>query len=144
MDVTDQHPQPAPGHSPMIPIAQIDPAYDQLAESSIRATITLVWPYSSFTKSFSCLLAEPDVRLRRSNGQVKATFHGLVAERIAETHVGIGDEVVLGLGGCRLEKNGTATQTPGRYVAWDIHFDDRVHLEVIYETRPCLIWIIAC
>lgn len=123
----------ASGQSAPIPIAQINPAFDQLAGSSIRATVTLVWPYSSSTKSFSVLLAEPDVRLRRTNGQVKVTFHALVAERIAETHVGIGDEVVLGLSGCRLEENGTATQTPSRYVAWDVHFDDRVHIEVILE-----------
>lgn len=116
--------------TPTIPIAQINPAFDRLAESSIRAAVTLVWPYSPSTKSFSVLLAEPDVRLRRSNGQVKVTFHALVAERIAETHVGIGDEVVLELAGCRLEENGTATQTPSRYVAWDVHFDDRVHIEV--------------
>lgn len=121
------------GQSGPIPIAQINPAVDRLAERSIRATVTLVWPYSSSTKSFSVLLAEPDVRLRRSNGQVKVTFHALVAERIAETHVGIGDEIVLGLSGCRLEGNGTATQTPSRYVAWDVHFDNRVHIEVILE-----------
>lgn len=134
MDSPNQPPEPPPaGHSTMIPIAQIDPGYEQLAESSIRATITLVWPYSSLTKSFSSLLAEPDVRLRRPNGQVKVTFHGLVAERIAKTHVGIGDEVVLDLAGCRLEKNDTAAQTPGRYVAWDVHFDDRVHLQVILK-----------
>lgn len=57
-------------------------------------------------------------------------FHGLVAEKVAETRVGIGDELVLSLAGSRLDKNETATQTPGRYVAWDVHFDDRVHLEV--------------
>lgn len=122
--------------TPTIPIAQINPAFNRLAEISIRAAVTLVWPYSSSTKSFSVLLAEPDVRLRRSNGQVKVTFHALVAERIAETHVGIGDEVVLQLAGCRLEENGTATQTPSRYVAWDVHFDDRVHIEVNFEEIP--------
>lgn len=127
----DSSGQPAP-----IPIAQINPAFDRLTESSIRAAVTLVWPYSSSTKSFSVLLAEPDVRLRRANGQVKVTFHALVAERIAETHVGIGDEVVLGLSGCRLEGNGTQIQTPSRYVAWDVHFDDRVHIEVILEGMP--------
>lgn len=126
----DQPPSSDPGHPTTIPIAQINPDLDRLSESSIRTTVTLVWPYSSSTKAFSFLLAEPDFRLRRSNGQVKVVFHGLVAEKVAETRVGIGDEVVLSLAGSRLDKNETATQTPGRYVAWDVHFDDRVHLEV--------------
>ena len=130
-DSNEQLPTSEPsGPSTMIPIAQINPELNHLAESSIRATVTLVWPYSSSTKAFSCLLAEPDFRLRRSNGQVKVIFHGTVAENVARTQVGIGDEVVLGLAGSRLEKNETAAQTPGRFVAWDIHLDDRVHLEV--------------
>lgn len=126
----DQPPSSDSGHRTTIPIAQINPDINRLSESSIRATVTLVWPYSSSTKAFSFLLAEPDFRLRRSNGQVKVVFHGLVAEKVAETRVGIGDELVLSLAGSRLDKNETATQTPGRYVAWDVHFDDRVHLEV--------------
>ncbi|OJJ83168.1 uncharacterized protein ASPGLDRAFT_26761 [Aspergillus glaucus CBS 516.65] len=126
----DQPPSSDPGHPTTIPIAQINPDLDRLSESSIRATVTLVWPYSSSTKAFSFLLADPDFRLRRSNGQVKVVLHGLVAEKVAETRVGIGDEVVLSLAGSRLDKNETATQTPGRYVAWDVHFDNRVHLEI--------------
>lgn len=126
----DQPPSPDPGHPTTIPIAQINPDLDRLSESLIRTTVTLVWPYSSSTKAFSFLLAEPDFRLRRSNGQVKVVFHGLVAEKVAETRVGIGDEVVLSLAGSRLDKNETAIQKPGRYVAWDVHYDDRVHLEV--------------
>lgn len=133
-DSNEQLPTPEPpGQSTMIPIAQINPQIDHLAESSIRATVTLVWPYSSSTKAFSCLLAEPDFRLRRSNGQVKAIFHGTVAENVAKTQVGIGDEVLLSLAGSRLEKNETAAQTPGRFLAWDVHLDDRVHLEVLAD-----------
>lgn len=88
--------------------------------------VTLVWPYSSATKSLSLLLAEPDFRLRRSCGQVKAIFHGCVAEKVAKTHAGIGDEVALSLAGSRLVENGAT----GNCVAWDVHFDDRVSLEV--------------
>lgn len=133
-DSNEQLPTPEPpGHSTMIPIAQINPELDHLTESSIRATVTLVWPYSSSTKAFSCLLAEPDFRLRRSNGQVKVIFHETVAENVAKTQVGIGDEVLLSLAGSRLEKNETAAQTPGRFVAWDVHLDDRVHLEVLAD-----------
>jgi len=130
MDTNDQPPSSSPGHQTTIPIAQINPDLNNLLESSIRAIVTLVWPYSSSTKAFSFLLAEPDFRLRRSNGQVKVVFHGPVAEKVAVTRVGIGDEVLLTLAGSRLDQNETATQTPGRYVAWNVHFDDRVHLEV--------------
>lgn len=132
MDSNDQPPE-RPGHSTTIPIAQINPDLDHLSESLIRAAVTLVWPYSSSTKTFSFLLAEPDFRLRRFNGQVKVAFHGIVAEKVAESHVGIGDEVVLCMVGARLEKKESAAQTPGRYVAWDVNFDDRVHLEVLAD-----------
>jgi hypothetical protein len=113
-----------------IPIAQLSPTLEQIEEKCIFATVSLVWPYSSSTKSFSLSLAEPDFRLRRSNGQVKATFHGRVAEKVAESHVGIGDTVRLSLKGADFVGNDTATQTPGRNVAWDLQFDNGVSIEV--------------
>ena len=115
--------------SASIPIAQISPALDRLEEQSIRAVVTLVWPYSSATKTLSLLLSEPDVRLRRANGQVKVIFYDIVAEMVAKSKVGIGDEVALSLNGSRLVNN----ETTGNYVGWDIHFDDRVLLEVLLK-----------
>lgn len=114
-----------------IPISQLSPAAEHLTEHSIHAVISLVWPYSSSTKSLGFLLSEPDPRLRLLNGQVKADFHGPVAERIAQTRLGIGDEVALGLEGSRLVDNQDVSQPPGRRVAWDVHFDSRVFLEVL-------------
>lgn len=116
--------------STKIPIAQLSPTLKQIEEKCIFATVSLVWPYSSSTKSFSLSLAEPDFRLRRSNGQVKATFHGRVAEKVAESHVGIGDTVRLALKGADFVGNDTAIQTPGRNVAWDLQFDNGVSIEV--------------
>ena len=116
-------PNASPGS---IPIAQVSPTLERLREQSICAVVILVWPYSSATRSFCLSLADPDPRLRRPNGQVKAVFHGQVAEKVATTHVGIGDAVRLSLGGARLVDNETA----GNYVAWDMHFDDQVSLEV--------------
>lgn len=131
MDATDQPPaSELPAHLSKIPIAQLSPTLDQLEHKCIYAAVTLVWPYSSSTKSLSLLLAEPDFRLRRSNGQVKVTFHGRVAERVAESAVGIGDEVRLALKHARLVSNDAAQQTPGRFVAWDVYFDYGVSLEV--------------
>lgn len=59
-------------------------------------------------------------------------FHGAVAENVAKSQVGIGDEVYLSLAGSRLVNNEAATQTPGRFVGWDVHLDDHVFLEVYY------------
>ena len=112
--------------SASIPIAQISPALDRLEQHSIRAVVTLVWPYSSATKTLSLLLSEVDFRLRRAKGQVKVIFYGAVAEKVAKSKVGIGDEVALSLNGSRLVNN----ETTGNCVAWDVHFDDRVLLEV--------------
>lgn len=114
-----------------VPIAQLSPGLEQREEKCINATVTLVWPYSSSTKSLSLLLAEPDFRLRRSNGQVKAVFHGPIAEKVAGSHIGIGDTVCLALKSSNFVANDAATQTPGRCVAWDVHFDNGVALEVI-------------
>lgn len=133
MDADEQLPISKPLRSSRIPIAQLSPTADNLQGSAIHATVTLLWPYSSSTKSLSLLLAEPDFRLRHSNGQVKVIFHGPVAEDVAKSQIGIGDEVCLDLAGSRLVSNETAVQTPGKCVAWDVHFDDRVFLEVFIE-----------
>ncbi|KAK1144349.1 hypothetical protein N8T08_005501 [Aspergillus melleus] len=132
----EQLPTSTPLRSPRIPIAQLSPTADNLQGSAIHAVVTLLWPYSSSTKSLSLLLAEPDFRLRRSNGQVKVIFHGPVAEDVAKSKLGIGDDVYLDLAGSRLVGNEAAIQTPGKCVAWDVHFDDRVYLEVSRSSAP--------
>lgn len=133
MDATDSTAPNALPTLTRIPIAQLSPTLEQLEEKCILATVSLVWPYSSSTKSLSLSLAEPDFRLRRSNGQVKATFHGRVAEKVAESHVGIGDTVRLALKGAKFVANDAATQTPGSNVAWDLQFDNGVSLEVFWS-----------
>ncbi|KAJ5495271.1 hypothetical protein N7539_000387 [Penicillium diatomitis] len=112
------------------PIAQLAPTLDDLDNRCIVATVSLIWPYSSFQKCLSLLLAEPDSRLRWPNGQVKAIFHGRVAESVAEQRVGIGETVCLSLKHGRLVSKENASQTPQKGVPWDLHFDDGVMLEV--------------
>ncbi|PYH51291.1 uncharacterized protein BO96DRAFT_439082 [Aspergillus niger CBS 101883] len=131
----DAHEQQPPVSEPLrsttpIPIAKLAPALENLSDSSIHAVVTLLWPYSSSTRSLSLLLAEPDFRLRRTNGQVKVVFHGLVAEEVAKSHVGIGDTVFIRLAGSRFVDNEVSKQTPGRCIAWDINFDDSVSIEI--------------
>jgi hypothetical protein len=129
MDALEQPPAAnALGKLTKVPIAQLSPDLEQPADKSILAAVTLVWPYSSSTKSFSVLLAEPDFRLRSSDGQVKVTFHGRVAEKVAESHVGIGDNICLGLNGSNFVRNQAGL---GRSIAWDAHFENGVSLEVI-------------
>lgn len=133
MDVTDQLAQPAPSTRPQLtktPIAHLSPTLEQPENKCIYATVSLVWPYSSSTKSLGLLLAEPDFRLRRSNGQVKAVFHGRVAESVAEQLVGIGDAVCLSLKYSSFVPNDAVSQTPGRNIVWDIHFRHGLTLEV--------------
>ncbi|CAG8050232.1 unnamed protein product [Penicillium salamii] len=131
MTAIEQSPAPnAPSSSVRVPIAELCPDLDQPANKSILAAVTLVWPYSSSHKSLSLLLAEPDFRLRRSQGQVKVTFHGRVAEKVAESHVGIGDTICLGLNGSEFVRNEATQHTPGKSIAWDAHFKTGVCLEV--------------
>lgn len=131
MGSSDQSPPPgALAQSIPVPIAQLSPSLENAGERSVNAVVTLVWPFSSSSRSLSLLLAEPDFRLRRTNGQVKATFHGFCAEEVARTQVGIGDKVVLSLDGVKWTDNEAAKGTPGRGIAWDLHFENRVAIEV--------------
>ncbi|RHZ69576.1 hypothetical protein CDV55_104162 [Aspergillus turcosus] len=130
MNSHEQPPISEPLRSTAISIAQISPGADRILERSIHAIVTLVWPYSSSNKSLSLLLAEPDFRLRRNNGQVKVVFHGCAAEAVAKSQVGIGDHVYLGLTGSKFVASEAAVQTPGKCVPWEVHLDDRVLLEI--------------
>jgi hypothetical protein len=126
-----------------IPIAELSPIVEHSSERCIHASVTLLWPYSSSTKSLSLLLAEPDFRLRHTNGQVKVVFHGHIAEDVGRSQIGIGDSVYLSLAGARFLNNEAAIRTSGKSVAWDVHFDDRVFLEVLLRKiageRHCLL-----
>lgn len=130
MEGTEQSSSNAPSYLTKVPIAELSPSLERPADKSILATVILVWPYSSATKSLSLLLAEPDCRLRHSRGQIKVIFHGHVAEKVAESHVGIGDSVCLGLNGSKFTGNEVVQQSPGRSIAWDAHFESNVCLEV--------------
>jgi len=63
-----------------IPIAQLTPLLAAPASRSIKAVVTLTWPYSSATGSVAFLLSEPDFRLRRTRGQVRVQFSGSSAK----------------------------------------------------------------
>ncbi|CEN60270.1 hypothetical protein ASPCAL02711 [Aspergillus calidoustus] len=135
MNTNDQPPSSEALRSTATPIARVSTDFHCLAEKSIHSVVTLLWPYSSSTKSLSLLLAEPDFRLRRSNGQVKVLFHGHIAEEVAKTHIGIGDKVYLSLNGSRLVESNGVAQTPGSRSLSELHFNASVFFEVWRDSK---------
>ncbi|KAF1928188.1 uncharacterized protein M421DRAFT_5261 [Didymella exigua CBS 183.55] len=110
-------------------IAALRPNVDALESKQIKAVVTLIWPYSSSQRQFALLLAEPDLRLRRKNGQVRAHFSSTSARALATTGVGIGDEVVLGLHGAQFVQDG-AVGTPGKRIDWELAYTQTLAISV--------------
>ncbi|KAL3462563.1 hypothetical protein BJX64DRAFT_288254 [Aspergillus heterothallicus] len=135
MNTNDRPPSSEALRSTAIPIANLSTEVERFPEKSIHAVVTLLWPYSSSTRSLSLLLAEPDFRLRRSNGQVRVLCYGDVAKAVARSHVGIGDKVFLSLAGSRLVENKAVAQTPGSRSAWELHFDSSTFFEVWRDSK---------
>lgn len=114
-----------------IPITSLTSATAPPAAHSIRGIVTLSWPYSSSTRQCALLLADPDFRLRNRRGQVRVRFTGASAEAVAKSHIGIGDEVILGLDGASWEKDVEATRTPGKSVDGELLYTRRLSLKVV-------------
>ena len=112
-----------------LPIAALQPSVDPV-NNAVRGIITLVWPYSASKQTTSILLAEPDFRLRKHKGQVRVEFHGSSAKSVARSGLTSGDEVVLRLSGVKWVENTVSRQTPGRSVDWELHFGQKVDLQV--------------
>ncbi|KAJ6267459.1 hypothetical protein PSV08DRAFT_355028 [Bipolaris maydis] len=84
----------------LIPIAEISP---NIPSGQIRAIVMIKWPYSTSRNEMAVVLAEPSLRLRRVNGQVKVRFTNSSALSLAMTDITIGDEVLLSLQGAVVE-----------------------------------------
>ena len=127
--------------STSIPIAQLSPSLDALSHQHLEGVVTLLWPYSSSARTFTLLIAEPDFRLRRSRGQARVSFHGECAKIVANTRVGIGDVVKLGLQGVQWEKPSQDEHpvTPGKGIEWNLRYEDRATLEVRGRRRQLLV-----
>lgn len=113
-----------------IPIAQLTPLLAAPSSRSLKAVVTLTWPYSSATKSVAFLLAEPDFRLRRTRGQVRVQFSGSSAKAIAGSGIASGDVVTLGLNGVEFVQDEQTISTPGRGVEFELRFTESLSLEV--------------
>jgi hypothetical protein len=118
-----------------IPIAQLTPLLVAPSTRSVKAIVTLTWPYSSATGSVAFLLAEPDFRLRRTRGQVRAQFSGSSAKAVAKSGIASGDEVILSLDGVEWVEDEAPFATPGRGLEYDLKFTERLLLQVSPQRR---------
>jgi len=112
-----------------VPIAQLSPNLAAPSTRSIKAIVTLIWPYSSSNASLTVLLAEPDFRLRKTKGQVRVQFAGSSARIVFEAGIGSGDEIILSLDGAEWMKHEATPQTPGRGIEWDLKYTERLVLQ---------------
>jgi hypothetical protein len=113
-------------------IAELHPELTGRDSKQFKAAVTLIWPYSSSQREFALLLAEPEFRLRRKKGQVRARFSGSSAKALATTGVGIGDEVVLSVRGARFVQEGTIN-TPGRSIDWELEYTQTLIVQVFRD-----------
>ena len=112
-----------------LPIAQLEPSVD-VENTCVKGIVTLIWPYSSSTKSISILLVEPDFRLRRNKGQVRITFHTSSAKAVARSKISSGDELAISLLGVSWAKDEGKFRIPGSGVEWELQFAERAILQV--------------
>jgi hypothetical protein len=81
----------------MHPIPIADLCRDDIQPGYITAIVMVKWPYSSARNEMAVILAEPSLRLRRANGQVKARFTGAGGLALDKAHIAVGDEMLLSL-----------------------------------------------
>lgn len=113
-------------------ISQLSPELSELGSKQIRGIVTLIWPFSSSARQFALLLGDPDFRLRRRHGQVRVRFSGSSARAVANTGVGIGDEVVLSLRGVEFVRDGLLS-TPGKSIDWELAYSQTLRAHIIRE-----------
>ena len=113
-------------------ISELKPELSELASKQIRGIVTLIWPYSSSARQFALLLGDADFRLRRKHGQVRVRFAGSSARAVANTGVGIGDEVVLGLRGVEFVRDGSVS-TPGKSIDWELAYTQTLSASIVRE-----------
>lgn len=113
-----------------LPISALTPELPDLSTKHICAIVTLIWPFSSVTRTCAVLLADPDFRKRDSRGQVRVQFTGSSARAIAKSGIGSGDELLLALRGARFVERDEAVRTPGKSVEWELVFGQTVGAKV--------------
>jgi hypothetical protein len=121
------------------PIALLRPDLPDQDSRVVRGEVTITWPYNSVTKTLAFLLAEPDVRLRRAKGQIRIVLQGPSATAAAESGLGAGDELLLGLPGAHFSKDVSPGRIPGARVDWQLQFDQKLVLQVCTQHRTAFV-----
>lgn len=111
-------------------ITQLKPDISDQATRKIHGEVTITWPYSSVSKRFAFLLAEPDFRLRREKGQVRIVLNGPSAEAVGSWELGSGDEVTLALDGVEWAADEEPARPPGSRLEWQLKFAGKLMLKV--------------
>lgn len=122
---------PLLGSATMTRIAQLAPDLDKPSERAISGEITVTWPYNSVKHSFAFLLAEGDARLRRKRGQVRIQLSGPSAKAVADTGLGAGDELVLGLRGVEWAKDDSIAPLPESRLEWQLRYSGELVMQVM-------------
>ena len=134
MDRTHLHLHPIPSLSPLTTDGTI---------TYIQGRVTLIWPYSSTSRSTSILLTSPDPRQREKKGQVRIIFQGSSARAVTRTSLIAGDQLAIRLLGVQWlpakDDDTGGVQTPGQGLEWTLVFGQRIVLEVS-EAREILDW----
>ncbi|TLD21177.1 hypothetical protein PspLS_08833 [Pyricularia sp. CBS 133598] len=112
------------------PITQLAPGLSDQDSRVVRGEVTVVWPYSLIRKSFAFVIAEPDVRLRDSNGQIRLQVDGAIAKLVAESGLESGDEILLSLAGAGWAPNTYETRIPGSCSSWQLEYTQKITLEI--------------
>ncbi|KAL8392805.1 hypothetical protein RB595_002838 [Gaeumannomyces hyphopodioides] len=112
------------------PISHLCPNLSEQQSCVVRGEVTICWPLNSVRQSFAFVLAEPDVRLRASHGQIRVQIDGPNAKAVAQSGIFSGDEVLLALDGAEWADNSYQdTRIPGSSSLWELRYPRRILLE---------------
>ncbi|KAG9604077.1 hypothetical protein KCU86_g6019, partial [Aureobasidium melanogenum] len=123
----------------IVPISSLSPSSALPTDCGFKASVTLLWPFSSTTGQCALLLADLDARQRYQKGQVRVRFTGPSARQIAASGIGIGDSVQVALAGVQwlTEADTALVKTPGRSVDGELVFKNRLYMTITRgQTEP--------
>lgn len=124
-----------------VPIASLQPSLENPNERQVHGVVTLIWPYSSTTRSLRLLLVEPDFRLRAKRGEVRILFRGASARALSKAAVTNGDRLSLDLRGVEWVENKITNSTPGREVNWSLEYHDFLNVQVCQQAS-CFVYLL--
>lgn len=121
----------------MDPVLIADLCRDNIQPGYISAIVMVKWPYSSARQEMALILAEPSLRLRRANGQVKVRFTGAGALTLAMADVAVGDRVQLNLQGAVAKSRSEPKQLQGG-IAFELCYTEIMALWMLPNGDPIL------